>query len=321
MTNPSTDLTFPFVHAPFAYRYLWTFFLGMGVINSILGWRSLLTHIKNNEVLKAKYRYLFIQYAIWINLPWLVMGAGILLGGAGGVFDFLVPSSGNFVVVTWWVLFLLMNFILAGWIFFAGGAETLEKYPGLPTLLSGSAAQIKVVVAVGFILINFLAVLIYFFNPWAHDGRTYSTMVLLDFPFFFSLFFILFWLLGGWMIAQFGGWVTLARFYRAHQKYEGELLKWRSAKLNWIYYHTCLNFGANREGLSISIGYFFHLHHKNLFIPWSDIRTVKGEMLWGNMAVLHFEKAPRMQLEIHEKNVTRLKEMADNPEAFKGFSS
>jgi len=319
MTNPSTALTFPFSHTPFAFKYLWIFFLAMGLVNCFLGWRSLLTHIENNEVLKTKYRHLFIQYVIWTNLPWVVMGVGILLGKTQGVLDYLVPSSGNLTVVIWWGLFFLMNFILAGWIFFAGGAETLEKYPGLPTVLSGSTAKIKVVVSVGFILLNTLAIIIYCFNPWAHDGQAYSVKFLMDFPFFFSLFCVFFWLLGGWIIAQFGGWATLACSYETGQKYEGLLLKWRSAKLNWVHYHTCLNLGANAVGLYISIGYFFHIHHKNLFIPWSDIQTTQGEMLWGHTAILSFEKNPKISLELHEKTVERLKQMANNPEAFKGF--
>jgi hypothetical protein len=319
MTHPDLNLTFPFSHTPFGYRYVWVFFLLMGFTNTYLGWRSLLTHIKDNEALKSKYRLIFTQYAIWTNLPWVVMGAGILSGEANGVLDYLVPSSGNLTVAIWWGLFFFMNYALVVWIFFAGGAEKLEQYPGLPTILSGSAASIRIVTSIGFIFVNVFAVIIYCYNPWAHDGHAYSTIFLTNFPIFFSIFFVLFWLLGSWIIAFLGGWTQLAKVYANPVKFDGELLKWRSAKLNWVYYHTCLNFGANSAGLHISMGYFFHLHHKNLFIPWSDIKAVKGEMLWGTTAVLHFEKVPQLQLEIHEKNVYRLKEMAKNPEAFKGF--
>ncbi len=316
MAQTPMDLTFPFAHSPFAFRYLWAFFLSMGLVNCFLGWRSVMSHIKNNDALKSKYRQLFTQYIIWTNLPWVVMGAGILLGKTQGVLDYLVPSSGNVTVMLWWVVFFVMNFSLAVWVFFAGGAETLEKYPGLPTFLSGSASHIKVMVSIAFIFLNFLAVIIYFYNPWAHDGHAYSTRVLLDFPFFFSLFCVVFWLLGGWLIAQFGGWTSLGRVYGTKRKYEGALLKWRSAKLNWVYYHTCLDLGADEEGLYLSMGYFFSLHHKNLFIPWSDIKTSQAEMLWGPMLVLHLEKAPKVLFEIHEKNVQLLKKMSGNPAAF-----
>lgn len=318
MPHQALNLTFPFSHTPFGYKYVWIFFLLMGLTNSYLGWRSLLTHLKDNEALKSKYRLLFIQYAIWSNLPWMVMGAGILLGKVNGVLDYLVPSQGNLAVVIWWALFFLMNFIITGWIFFGGGAEKLEKYPGLPTMLSGSAAHIRIVTSIGFILVNLLAVIIYFFNPWAHDGQAYSIRVLLDFPFFFSLFFILFWLLGGWLFGLFSGWVSLAQYYVTKKKYDEPLLRWRSAKFNWVHYHTCLNFGANQAGFYISMNYFFKIHHPNLFIPWSDIQTVKGEMIWGPTFVLHFEKASKVSLEIHEKTMVLLKEMANNPAAFKG---
>jgi len=314
------SLTFPFSHPPFAFRYLWAFFLLMGLTNSFLGWRSVLSHIKDNPSLQSKYRQLFTQYVIWTNLPWVMMGGGILLGRTQGVLDYLVPSSGNPTVLAWWGIFFVLNFSLVIWIFFAGGAETLEKYPGLPTLLSGSAAHIKVMVSLGFIFVNLVAILIYFFNPWAHDGQAYSTRVLLDFPVFFFSFGILFWLFGGWLIAQTGGWDTLARSYGTELKHEGPKLKWRSAKLNWVYYHTCLNLSADSQGLYLSIDYFFSLHHKNLFIPWSDIRVTPGQMPWGATSILTFEKAPRTTLEIHEKNVNLLKEMAQSTEAFKKSS-
>jgi hypothetical protein len=79
-----------------------------------------------------------------------------------------------------------------------------------------------------------------------------------------------------------------------------------------------LNLGANQEGLYISMNYFFKIHHHNLFIPWSDIQAVKGEMIWGNTLILNFAKSPKTLLEIHEKTVSLLKEMANNSEAFKG---
>jgi hypothetical protein len=80
-----------------------------------------------------------------------------------------------------------------------------------------------------------------------------------------------------------------------------------------------LNLGANQEGLYISMNYFFKMHHRNLFIPWSDIQTAKGEMIWGRTLILNFFKSPKTLLEIHEKTVFLLKEMANNPEAFKGI--
>jgi hypothetical protein len=292
----------------------------MGLTNTFIGWRSLLAQSETNEAIKQKYLQLFVLYAIWLNLPWLVMGAGILSGGAHGVLDYLVPSSGNLTVVFWWGLFLAMNFTIAIWVFFAGGAEKLEKFPGLPTLLSGTAAKIKIFTSVCFILVNLVAGVLYFHNPWAQDGRVYSTKVLMDFPFFFCLFFVLFWLLGSWMIARHSGWTTLALAYGTNRKYVGPQLKGRTAKLNWVHYHTCLNIGANGRGLSLTMGYFFNLNHKNLFIPWNDIQLTKSEMTWGPTVVLHFEKVPKVLMELPEKNVLRLKEMADNPDAFKGFS-
>jgi hypothetical protein len=320
MDHPFTDLTFPFAHPPFAFRYLWVFFLFMGLVNCFLGWRSVMAHIKDNAALRVKYRQLFILYVIWTNLPWVVMGLGILFGGAAGVLDFLVPASGNTTVMVWWGLFFVMNFSLAGWVLFGGGAETLEKYPGLPTLLSGSAANIKIVVSVAFIFINCVAAILYFFNPWAHDGKAYSTRVLLDFPLFFSLFCVFFWLLGGWLIARFGGWDDLAKAYGSEQLYEGSYLRWRSAKLNHIHYHTCLDLGADSEGLHLSMNYLFKVHHRDLFIPWAEIKASRSQMIWGPTIVLQFEKVPKVSLEFHEKTISALKEMANTSVAFKDLT-
>jgi hypothetical protein len=165
-----------------------------------------------------------------------------------------------------------------------------------------------------------VAAILYFFNPWAHDGKAYSTRVLLDFPLFFSLFCVFFWLLGGWLIARFGGWDDLAKAYGSEQLYEGSYLRWRSAKLNHIHYHTCLDLGADSEGLHLSMNYLFKVHHRDLFIPWAEIKASRSQMIWGPTIVLQFEKVPKVSLEFHEKTISALKEMANTSVAFKDLT-
>ena len=51
--------------------------------------------IARNPELKEGYEKIFRGYLIYPNIPWVVMGVGILFGGVSGVFDYFNPAAGN----------------------------------------------------------------------------------------------------------------------------------------------------------------------------------------------------------------------------------
>jgi hypothetical protein len=67
---------------------------------------------------------------LWGNIPWVVMGFGVVVGGVPTVFHFLDISSGDPYVVAFVASAVLLWTATTVWIF-GGGAGTLAKYPEL----------------------------------------------------------------------------------------------------------------------------------------------------------------------------------------------
>jgi hypothetical protein len=86
--------------------------------------------IRERPGLADGYQRLIRGYLFWMNLPWIVMGIGLELGGLPSVFSYFRPRDGNpFVLAFFFVVFAL--WILGfWWLFFARGAEFLVEYPG-----------------------------------------------------------------------------------------------------------------------------------------------------------------------------------------------
>jgi hypothetical protein len=70
---------------------------------------------------------------IYGNLPWVVMGAGILFGGVPSTMHYFNPRNGPFVIA-FYVTVVLLWIATFYWIFFRRGAEDLIAYPGLLNL-------------------------------------------------------------------------------------------------------------------------------------------------------------------------------------------
>jgi len=81
--------------------------------------------------LTAGYRRLIRGLLIWGNIPWLIMGAGMLFGGVPSIDHFMDLKSSNPFVLCW---LASVGFVWAGgtyWIFARRGAEQLVRHPGL----------------------------------------------------------------------------------------------------------------------------------------------------------------------------------------------
>jgi hypothetical protein len=115
---------------PFA-RHVWLIFIAVTVVNAlILKFRSR-AHVQQQPELAAGYQQLFNGVLLWGNLPWVVMGIGILFGGVPSTFSYLRPRDGNPFVLAWFgvvVAFWLLGFY---WLFTRRGAEFLVEHPGL----------------------------------------------------------------------------------------------------------------------------------------------------------------------------------------------
>jgi hypothetical protein len=97
----------------------------------------------------------------------------------------------------------------------------------------------------------------------------------------FLVAFPLFWLLVFWLIAQLGGWASLAETYASDRSPSGESFTWTSGKLNFFSsYNNCLTVAVTREGVLLRPMPLFRFGHKQMFFPWDaiEIMGVRREM-------------------------------------------
>ncbi len=88
-------------------------------------------HIRDNPELADGYAKIFRGIVIWGNIPWIVMGLGIIVGGVPSVRNYFRPRDGNPFVLAHFVSVFLIWTLGTYWLFFRGGAEMLVKHPGL----------------------------------------------------------------------------------------------------------------------------------------------------------------------------------------------
>lgn len=114
-----------------AARQAWLIFIAVTVANAlILKFRSR-AHIQRQPELAAGYQRLFNGVLFWGNLPWVVMGIGIVFGGVHSVFSYFRPRDGNPFVLAWFAVVIALWLLGFYWIFARRGAEFLVEHPGL----------------------------------------------------------------------------------------------------------------------------------------------------------------------------------------------
>jgi hypothetical protein len=108
----------------------WVIAIGITCINAYQLRSRAQKEIELNPDLADGYAQLVKGYLIFLNLPWLVMGLGIIVGGTRNVFDYLDPRGGNAYVMIFHVTVIVLWVLSVFWIYFAGGADFLVRHPG-----------------------------------------------------------------------------------------------------------------------------------------------------------------------------------------------
>ena len=115
----------------FIFDNIWVLFILVTVFNAFyLKNRSKKVVVKQPD-LQEGYDQLFKGYLIYLNIPWLVMGIGVLLGGVPSAFSFFKPRDGNIFVLAFHASIVILWILSIWWLYFKGGAEFLVKYPGV----------------------------------------------------------------------------------------------------------------------------------------------------------------------------------------------
>lgn len=116
---------------PTIINYCWIGFIGVVVAQALkLKSRSKI-YIAKDPALKIGYKRIFNVHIVWNNIPFILMGIGIISGKVSSLLNYLRPSEGNPIVAIFFISMFINWIVSAVWIFFLGGAKFLVKHPGL----------------------------------------------------------------------------------------------------------------------------------------------------------------------------------------------
>jgi len=110
-------------------RWFWLAFIATTFANAAVWWKRAQPYIEKRPELEPGYRQLIRNFLFFSNIPWIVMGVGILGGAMPGIFHYFNAKSGPFAIA-WYASIVMLQVLLMWWIFFRRGAETLVEYPG-----------------------------------------------------------------------------------------------------------------------------------------------------------------------------------------------
>src|SRR4051794_3875528 len=89
---------------PLFLRHFWVMFVVVTTWNAFALQRRSRRAVETRPELAAGYRRLVRGYLFFGNLPWLVMGLGIELGGVPTMFSYFRPRDGNPFVLAWFAV-------------------------------------------------------------------------------------------------------------------------------------------------------------------------------------------------------------------------
>jgi len=115
----------------FIFKNAWVLFILVTVLNAFMLKARSKKMIDQQPDLQAGYGQIFKGYLIYLNIPWIVMGVGVLFGGVPSVFSFFRPRDGNVFVLAFHASVVILWILSIWWLYFNGGAEFLVKYPGV----------------------------------------------------------------------------------------------------------------------------------------------------------------------------------------------
>ena len=126
-------------------KWFWLIFIVVCFINAVIFQLRAKEQTRRKPELAEGYRKIIRGFLIWANIPWLIMGFGVMVGGVPGILDYFKPADGNPYVMTFYGFVCFVWILGTWWLFFKNGAEMLVDHPGLFNRDFQSTVTIKVV--------------------------------------------------------------------------------------------------------------------------------------------------------------------------------
>ena len=126
------------------------------------------------------------------------------------------------------------------------------------------------------------------------DEFTNKYFMFLFFPMWFAAVYF-----GGFL----SGWTTLANKYKkpADKHSNGKTVFLSSFWTGMMHYGNCVFMSADKDGLYLSVLFFFRFGHAPLFIPWSEINATYGKyFFFFNTVDLVFKASPNRVYRLFE---------------------
>ena len=114
----------------FVFDYAWIFFILVTVLNAVILKARSSKIVRGRPELQDGYDQLFKGYLLYMNIPWVVMGIGMVFGRVPSTFSYFAPRHGNFFVIAFHVSIVILWLLSIWWLYLRGGAEFLAQYTG-----------------------------------------------------------------------------------------------------------------------------------------------------------------------------------------------
>jgi hypothetical protein len=94
-------------------------------------------------------------------------------------------------------------------------------------------------------------------------------------------------------VARLSGWARLAEQYRATQPFVGETWRFQSVQMRYLtHYNNCVTFGADPQGLYVSVFFLIAPGHSPLLVPWGELELQPKRYFGVFGYELRFVRAP-----------------------------
>lgn len=118
---------------PAIFNHFWVMFIVVTIANGLIWKSKSKKYIAEKPERKDGYDSLIKGFLIYGNIPWVIIGIGMLTGMTKNMFEFFNPSQMNPIVIVFFLSIIFLWIIGSYWIYFNGGAEKLVDHPGMIT--------------------------------------------------------------------------------------------------------------------------------------------------------------------------------------------